>query len=83
MAEPQVVKFEAEMRQIRSMSDGTFNLVLNIPEYQLTETQTMMAWLKGQVDVAIVFAPIILAKLDYETEKETAKRTTRVGRRRS
>jgi hypothetical protein len=51
-----VVKFDAELRQIRSMADGTYNLVLNIPEYCLPQTQTMMAWLKGQVDVAVVYS---------------------------
>jgi len=55
--EPQVVKFDAELRQIKSMADGTYNLVLNIPEYCLTQTQTMMAWLKAQVDVAVVYMP--------------------------
>lgn len=55
VAEPEVVKFEAELRQIKSMADGTYNLTLNIPEYCLKETQTMMAWLKGQVDVAVVY----------------------------
>jgi len=55
MAEPQVVKFDAELRQIKSMADGTFNIVLNIPEYALSQTQTMMGWLKSQVDVAVVY----------------------------
>jgi len=55
MAKPQVVKFDAELRQIKSMADGTYNLTLNIPEYALNQTQTMMGWLKSQVDVAVVF----------------------------
>lgn len=55
--EPQVVKFDAELRQIKSMADGTFNLILNVPEYCLPQTQTMMAWLKAQVDVAVVYVP--------------------------
>lgn len=55
--EPQVVKFDAEMRQIKSMADGTYNLTLNIPEYCLGETQQMMGWLKAQVDVAVVYVP--------------------------
>lgn len=57
MAEPQVVKFDAELRKISSMADGTYNLVLNIPEYALPQTQTMMGWLKSQVDVAVVWQP--------------------------
>ena len=57
MAEPQVVKFDAELRQIKSMADGTFNLTLNLPEYALEQTQEMMGWLKHQVDVAVVCVP--------------------------
>lgn len=55
--EPQVVKFEAELRQIKSMVDGTYNLILNIPEYCLPQTQEMMGWVKAQVDVAVVHVP--------------------------
>ena len=67
LEEPQVVKFDAELRQIKSMVDGTYNLVLNIPEYCLPQTQTMMAWLKSQVDVAVVYQP--------ETDQDEPKRT--------
>ena len=77
MAEPQVVKFDAELRQIKSMSDGTFNLVLNIPEYCLTETQTMMAWLKGQVDVAIVFDKQTGANGKSELENRAERKSKR------
>lgn len=46
MAEPVAVEFEAEMRQVKSMADGTYNIVLNVPEYCLPQVQTMMGWLK-------------------------------------
>ena len=67
LAEPHVVKFDAELRQIKSMADGTYNLVLNIPEYCLPQTQQRMAWLKGQVDVAVVYQP--------ENDQDEPKRT--------
>jgi len=48
------VKFEAEVRKIVSMADGTFNLTLNIPEYNLDEAKDLMGWLFDHVAVAIV-----------------------------
>ena len=51
---PVAVEFEAEMRQVKSMADGTYNIVLNIPEYCLPQVQTMMGWLKELVQVVMV-----------------------------
>ena len=53
MAEPVAVEFEAEMRQVKSMADGTYNIVLNVPEYCLPQVQTMMGWLKSLVRVVM------------------------------
>lgn len=54
LAEPVAAEFEAEMRQVKSMADGTYNLVLNVPEYCLPQVQTMMGWLKDLVQVVMV-----------------------------
>ena len=51
--EPVAVEFEAEMRQVKSMADGTYNIVLNVPEYCLPQVQTMMGWLKSLIRVII------------------------------
>ena len=51
---PVAVEFEAEMRQVKSMADGTYNIVLNVPEYCLPQVQTMMGWLKELVKVVMV-----------------------------
>jgi len=53
LAEPVAVEFEAEMRQVKSMADGTYNIVLNVPEYCLPQVQTMMGWLKELVHIVI------------------------------
>lgn len=50
---PVAVEFEAEMRQVKSMADGTYNIVLNVPEYCLPQVQTMMGWLKELVRVVM------------------------------
>jgi len=52
--EVKAVEFEAEMRQIKSMADGTYNIVLNVPEYCLPQVQIMMGWLQSQVKVVMV-----------------------------
>ena len=51
LAEAVAVEFEAEMRQVKSMADGTYNIVLNVPEYCLPQVQTMMGWLKSLIRV--------------------------------
>jgi hypothetical protein len=50
---PVAVEFEAEVRQVKSMADGTYNIVLNVPEYCLPQVQTMMGWLKDLVRVVM------------------------------
>ena len=52
MGEP--VRFDAELRQIKSMADGTYNIVLNVPEYQTDQIKRMMDWLRGQVAIAML-----------------------------
>lgn len=48
------VEFEAELRQIKSMADQTYNVTLNVPEYCLPQVKEMMGWLAEQVKVAII-----------------------------
>lgn len=52
-SETVAVEFEAEMRQVKSMADGTYNIVLNVPEYCLAQVQSMMGWLKSLVRVVM------------------------------
>lgn len=54
MSDPVAVEFEAELRQVKSMADSTYNIVLNVPEYCLPQVQTMMGWLKDLVKVVMV-----------------------------
>ena len=52
--EVKAVEFEAELRQIKSMVDGSYNVTINIPEYCLEQVRVMMGWLKDAVKVVIV-----------------------------
>lgn len=47
------IEFDAEMRQVKSMADGTYNVVLNVPEYCLPQVKEMMGWLKSLVRVVM------------------------------
>ena len=51
--EPVAIEFDAEMRQVKSMADGTYNVVLNVPEYCLPQVKEMMGWLKSLVRVVM------------------------------
>ena len=48
------IRFDAEVRQIKSMADRSFNLVLNIPEYNIEQVQQLMTMLGDMVVVAMV-----------------------------
>lgn len=42
MADP--IAFEAEVRQVRTMVDGSVNILLNLPEYCREEAKRFMDW---------------------------------------
>jgi hypothetical protein len=48
------IHFDAELRQIKSMVDKSFNIVLNIPEYNIEQVQELMTMLNNMVAVAMI-----------------------------
>jgi hypothetical protein len=48
------IEATAELRQIKTMVDGSFNITLNLPEYCLPQVQQMMEWLKEEVKIVMV-----------------------------
>ena len=48
------VEFEAELRQVKSMADHSFNVTLNVPEYCLPQVKQLMGWLSDEIKVVIV-----------------------------
>ena len=50
------VEIDAELRQVKSMADGTFNVILNVPEYCLPQVQQMLGWLKEEIRAVIQVA---------------------------
>lgn len=42
--EPIAVRFEAEVRQVKTMADFTVNLTLNLPEYCREQSKQLIDW---------------------------------------
>ena len=47
------VEIEAELVQIKTMANGTVNIVFNLPEYCIPQAKVMMDWLKCLVHCVI------------------------------
>jgi hypothetical protein len=48
------VEVRAEIRQIRTMVDGSVNLILNLPETCIPQVKVLLDWLGLEVGVVIV-----------------------------
>ena len=48
------IHFDAEIRSIKSCVDKSFNITLNVPEYQKDQVKLMMDLLNDMVAVALV-----------------------------
>ena len=48
------VEIRAELRQIKSMADHTFNVVLNLPEDCREQVKALLDWLGFEVGAVIV-----------------------------
>ena len=44
MSDVKAVEIRAELRQIKTMADGSVNIVLNLPEDCLEQAKVMMGW---------------------------------------
>ena len=52
------VEIRAELRQIRTMADGTMNVILNLPEDCKEQVKVLLDWLGFEVRVVIANEPI-------------------------
>lgn len=43
------VEIRAELRQVKSMVDHTYNVTLNLPEECLPQAQQLMAWIGNEL----------------------------------
>ena len=51
--EVKAVEIEAELRQIKTMADGSANVVFNVPEYCIPQVQVMLLWIHEQVRMIV------------------------------
>ena len=57
MSDIKAVEIRAELRQIKTMADGTVNIVLNLPEDCLPQVKVLLDWIGLEVGVVIANAP--------------------------
>lgn len=55
MTEP--IKFECEIRQVKTMADHTVNVTLNIPEYNVEASVELLRHIQDMAVVAIAPLP--------------------------
>ena len=51
------IKLECEVRQVKSMVDGSYNVIVNLPEYHLAAAQWLLAQIGMMIDVTIQSHP--------------------------
>lgn len=56
--EVKAVEVRAELRQIKTMADGSVNIVLNLPEDCMPQIKVMLDWLGLEVKVVMVCEPV-------------------------
>mgnify|MGYP007071571207 CR=1 FL=1 len=54
MTEPTAIKFDAQVRQVKSMADHSINLTLNLPEYHADKAAVLLRHIDDLVAVALV-----------------------------
>ncbi len=47
------IEFEAEARQVKTMADGTVNVILNVPEYCIEQVKVILGWRGSQVRIVM------------------------------
>jgi len=53
MGDIKAVEVRAELRQIKTMADGTITVVLNLPEDCIPQAKVMMDWIKQELRVVL------------------------------
>jgi len=52
----EAIRFDAEVRMVKSLVDKSWNIVLNVPEYNIDQVKRMMDLMNDMVAVAMVKA---------------------------
>jgi len=62
------MRFEAEVRQVKTLVDRSINVTLNLPEYQLAEAMALMALIN---DMIIVDCSVIAGQIHDDRREDT------------
>jgi diphthamide synthase subunit DPH2 len=54
MSDIHAVEVRAEIRQIKTMTDGSVNVILNIPEDCKEQVKVLLDWLGEEVKIVVV-----------------------------
>ena len=78
MSDIKAIEFVAEVRQIKTMADGSVTVLLNMGEDCREQAKVFLDWHHSAVRGVLE----ILTDFDNETKKETEGNSPKVGRRR-
>jgi len=53
MSDPKAVEIDAEVRQVKTMADGSVNVVFNLPEYCMPQAKILMGWVREMVTAVV------------------------------
>ena len=56
MSDIKAVEVRAELRQIKTMADGTVNIVLNLPEDCKEQVKVLLDWLQLELKAVIALS---------------------------
>ena len=56
MSDVKAVEIDAELRQIKTMADGTTNVTINVPEYCRQQVKVLLDWMQEEIRLVIVKA---------------------------
>jgi hypothetical protein len=78
------VEFVYQVRQVKTMSDHSFNIVLNLPEFQADQAAVIMKHIDCAGTGVLTFdEPKNLTESDDETKKGPKRSSIKLARRRS
>jgi hypothetical protein len=77
--EPIAVEVRGELRQIKSMADGTYNVIINLPLDMIEETRALMGWILDEVKIVMVNETKAPIKTDGKRDRPRARRKVLQG----
>lgn len=74
MTEIQAVEYRAELRQIKTMADRTFNVTINLPEDCAEQVKVLLDWLGLEIGGVMVKDHNLLRNPDNRKKQDDKRR---------